>query len=169
MTPSLVVIFGLPGAGKSYVAEVLHAHFRYTVYDGDRDIPQNMKDALFQKKEITDVMRREFLDNMITSIRTLSETHEKLAAHQTFLKEFMRKKIFDAFPYAKFILVETDDAIREQRYMKRDYFNLGLGYLRHMCSLFEQPRILHSVIKNNTDGTTDVIKQLQKVFTRGNP
>jgi len=43
--------------------------------------------------------------------------------------------------HAQFILVESNDAIREKRYMKRVYFNLGIDYLREMTKLFEAPRI----------------------------
>ena len=164
MKPSLVVIFGLPGAGKSYVAEALHTHFRYTVYDGDRDIPKHMREALLNKQIITDAMRREFLTCMIASVNKLTQTHRKLAIHQTLIKEFMRKEFLDAFPHAQFLLVETDDVIREQRYMKRDYFNLGLPYLRHMSNLFEQPEIPHIIIENGTDGEKAILAQLKNVL-----
>lgn len=168
MNRRLLVIFGKPGSGKSYVADVAARDFGFFSYNGDTDIPQNMNDALFQKKEITDTMRQEFLDAMITSITSLSKTHDNLVVHQTFIKEFMRKKVFDTFPHATFILVEADDAIREKRYMKRKYFNLGLSYLRHMTDLFEPVEILHATLINNNEGETHITGQLEKII-RGNP
>ncbi|MBI5619487.1 AAA family ATPase [Candidatus Gottesmanbacteria bacterium] len=156
---SLLVIFGLPGAGKSYVADVLGKKFGYFVYDGDRDIPQYMRDALLNKQMITDAMRRDFLARMIASVSKLAQTHHKFAVHQTFIKEFMRKKFLEAFPHAQFILVESSNDIREKRYMKRKYFNLGLAYLRHMSELFEKPSISHYVICNNEDGSGKIMQQ----------
>ncbi|MEK7119732.1 MAG: AAA family ATPase [Patescibacteria group bacterium] len=167
MSHHLLIIFGKPGAGKSYVADIAAHSFGYFSHNGDTDIPTDMKDALFQKKEITDTMRRQFLDTMITSITTLLKTHDNLAVHQTFIKKFMRKKVLDAFPYAKFILVEADDAIREKRYMKREYFNLGLPYLRRMTDLFEPVQISHTIVKNNDEGAENVTAQLEKII-RGN-
>ncbi|MEK7129945.1 MAG: AAA family ATPase [Patescibacteria group bacterium] len=161
---SLLVIFGLPGAGKTYAADVLGKKFGYFIYDGDTDIPEYMRDALLNKAIITDAMRREFLTRMIASITKLTQTHHKLAVHQTLIKEFMRKEFLDAFPHAQFLLVETDDVIREQRYMKRDYFNLGLPYLRHMSNLFEQPEIPHIIIENGTDGEKAILAQLKNVL-----
>lgn len=161
---SFLVIFGLPGAGKSYVADILGKKFGYFVYDGDADIPKRMREALFKKQTITDPMRREFLTRMIASVRKLTQTHHKLAVHQTFIKEFMQKAFLDAFPYATFLLITAPDAVREQRYRKRKYFNLGLDYLRHMSNLFEQPKIPHVVIKNSESGTKAILAQL-KILT----
>lgn len=168
MNRHLLVVFGKPGAGKSYIADVAARNLGYFPYNGDTDIPQDMNDALFQKKEITDTMRRQFLDAMIASIAALSTTHDKIIVHQTFIKECMRKKVLDTFPYAKFLLVEADDAIREKRYMKRKYFNLGLPYLRRMSDLFEPVQIPHSKIINDDEGAAHITEQLEKII-RGNP
>jgi gluconokinase len=157
---SLLIIFGKPGAGKSYVADILHDSFGYTIHNGDEDLPADMKLALQNKLPITDNMRKHFLDNIIASARILSKQHLKLVIDQTFLREFMRKQFLDNFPDAQCILIESGDALREKRYMKRGYFNLGLLYLRHMTKLFEAPRIPHTVIYNNVDGHTTIHKQI---------
>lgn len=163
MIKKLFIIFGKPGAGKSYVAQILAERFGYFSYNGDDALPSDMKENLFRKEEITEDMRRRFLENMIAEIQKLSRQHDKLVVHQTFLKEFMRQKLLAALPNARFILVETDDAIREKRYMERKYFNLGLPYLRQMTNLFEPARIQHEAINNNKEGPREIIKQLQKI------
>jgi gluconate kinase len=160
MKNHLLIVFGKPGAGKSYIAEILARSFGYVARDGDDDIPPSMKRALMKKAEITDGMRRQFLANMIASVKLLSRKHSKLLLHQTLLKEYMREAIHKAFPFARFILVETDDDIREQRYLKRKYFNLGLEYLRHMSALFDPVNQPHTVILNNEDGVEGIRKQL---------
>ena len=169
----LMIVFGLPGAGKSYVADVLSKSFGFTHYNGDTDIPKDMRDALWRKEKITDDMRRQFIANMIASIKKMTNTEKKLVIHQTFLKEFMRKQFLAAFPKVQFLLVETPPVLREQRYMKRKYFNLGLEYLRHMSALFEPVKIPHSVITNSKDGKEDIEGQFEKLLgekvTPGNP
>lgn len=164
MTYSLIVVFGKPGAGKSYVAQILTDSLGYVSHDGDTDLPKNMKEALFRKETITDEMRKEFTANMIGSVKLLISKHKKLVINQTFLKEYMRKQFLSAFPHAKFLLIESGDAIRENRYMKRKYFNLGLPYLRHMCVLFEPVTIPHQVLKNNTEGTKKLLEVIFKLF-----
>jgi gluconate kinase len=163
MSTRFLIVFGKPGAGKSYIADILREAFGYTAHDGDNDIPADMKQALMEKLTITDDMRRRFLENMIASARILSNKHDNLVVHQTLLKEFMRQQFLNDFPFAQCILVECNDKIREDRYMKREYFNLGLPYLRHMTKLFEAPRIPHLTIYNNKEGTGKIEK-----FIRGN-
>jgi gluconate kinase len=163
MKKSLFVIFGLPGAGKSFVANILNKRFGYFIYDGDLDIPIVMRYALFNKEEITDTMRKEFICAMIASVKTLAKTHKRLAIHQTFLKGFMRKQFLEAFPETQFILVESPDILREKRYMKRKYFNLGLSYLRHMSALFETPQIPHETFYNG-ENEKDLLQVIFQFF-----
>ena len=158
----LLFVFGLPGAGKSYVAEILKNDFGYSIHNGDEDLPEAMKTALFQKSEITDQMRHEFVQRMIKHMKELTPLHQKLAMHQTLLKEFMRESLVQAFPHAKFILVQCETEIRETRYQQREYFNLGIPYLRIMSDLFEPPLIPHIVIENSSLGIEDTRNQLQK-------
>lgn len=160
---TLLIIFGKPGAGKSYVADILHDSFGYMIHDGDEDLPDDMKSALDKKLPITDNMRKRFIQNIIASTKKLVMKYPKLVIHQTFLKEFMRVQFIEVFPNAQFILIESDDALRETRYMKRKYFNLGLPYLRIMTKLFEAPHIPHARIYNNKEGTKEVELQLTSI------
>ena len=164
MNNQIIVVFGKPGAGKSYIAKILEEHFDYFPYNGDDALPPDMKEKLFRKEKITENMRNRFLENMISKIHTLSDLHSKLVVHQTFLRKFMRKKLLSEVPNAKFLLVETDDSLREKRYKERKYFNLGLPYLRQMSNLFEAVRIPHEVIYNNKEGPQEIIKQLRSIL-----
>jgi gluconate kinase len=163
MDVTLLVVFGKPGVGKSFVASILHNTFGYSIHDGDENLPADMKLALQKKIVITADMRKQFLENIIASTKKLFMNHQKLVIHQTFLKEFMRVQFLEHFQNAQLILVECDDAIRERRYMKRKYFNLGLPYLRHMTKLFEAPHIPHARIYNNKEGPLEIERQLASI------
>ena len=165
MMNKLIVVFGLPGAGKSYVATIIEKSFGYVPYNGDDDLPKLMKQALYEKKIITDDMRREFITNMVASVKNLMQKKKDVVVHQAFIKEFMRKQLLDAIPTTTFILVQTDDAIREKRYMKRTYFNLGLPYLRHMSALFEPVSIPYVTIYNNKEGNSEIVHQLEHILS----
>ncbi len=164
MNNAILIVFGLPGVGKSYVAKILADSFGYFPYDGDDALPKDMKQALFRKESITDQMRKNFIANMIESTQQLAKKQNKLVVHQTFLKEFMRRQVIDALPQAKLILVKSNNATREQRYMKRTYFNLGLEYLRHMSSLFEPVRTVHDTLYNNKEGNREITMQLKQIL-----
>lgn len=160
----LLFIFGLPGVGKSYVADILNQEFGYFIHNGDDDLPMEMKAALFQKSTITDHMRHEFVQQMIQHIKKLIPLHPKIAIHQTLVKEFMREALIQAFPHAKFILVQCETEIRETRYQERKYFNLGLPYLRKMSDLFDPPKIPFTTLINQSAGSDTISKNLQKLL-----
>ncbi len=160
----LLFIFGLPGAGKSYVATILNKSFGYAIHNGDEDLPETMKKALIEKQDITDEMRSEFTNVMIRHIQQLIRKHPKLAVHQTLIKEHMRKALQKAFPGARFIFVVCDEQLRENRYQKREYFNLGLAYLRKMSALFDPPVIPHDILHNKADGDEQIKRDLSSLL-----
>lgn len=166
MNTDMVSLFGLPGAGKSFVADILADSFGYTLHNGDEDLPASMKQALFEKAAITDQMRLEFTEHIISSVSRLARTHTKIAFHQTLLKEFMRERLQQIFPTATFILVTSETPIREKRYMNRKYFNLGLPYLRQMSLAFESPRITHHILTNQNDGRQEILAQLTDMLKK---
>jgi gluconate kinase len=164
MIKPLIVVFGLPGAGKTFVSGILEKKFGYFSYNGDDALPPIMREALFSKETITDGMRRDFVESMIENVKTITAQHDTVVVHQTFLKEYMRKQILQNFPDAIFLLVQTKDSIREYRYEQRAYFNLGIDYLRHMSSLFDQPAVPHFVIDNTKTGPNAVEEQLKQIL-----
>ncbi len=160
-----IIIFGLPGAGKTFVGNVLKTHFNFIVYEGDRDLPDRMKKAIAQKLPINDRMRDEFFNNLLESTKKLVSQHKKVAVTQTFIKEKYRRLFLTHFPDAVFLLVEAKTEIRESRLMQRKHYPLDLEYARKMIVIFENPRMKHIVIKNDSEGEKEVSRQLTKMFT----
>src|SRR3989339_337852 len=121
---SLIVLFGLPGTGKSYVGKIFKKYFNYCFYDGDEGLTPEMKEAIKTKTVFTDQMRDIYFKILISKIQSLSKKHNKLAVAQTFIKEKYRINLLEKIPEAKFILVETKKEIREKRLLDRtDYPN----------------------------------------------
>lgn len=159
----IIVLFGQSGAGKTFVGKLLRDTYGYHLYNADRSLPRPMRIALFKKEVITDDMREAFVANIIKRVRRLTQKHQKLAVIQTMTKEKFRKIFLQQYPNAQFILVTADTRIREERYLKRAYFNLGLSYLRHMSKLFEAPKFAHVVIVNDEDGKSQIRKYLSQL------
>ncbi|MBI3980610.1 hypothetical protein HY345_01290 [Candidatus Microgenomates bacterium] len=159
-----LIIFGLPGAGKSYVGEILKNHYHLPLYDGDDELPREMKKALFNKTRVKEKMRRKFFEALMTKIEELLSAKKDFVFMQTFLKDHLRRKIYHQYPFLKFLQIEAEDVLREKRYVSRQDFNLGLSYLRQTCALFEKPTIPVIKIDNNTEGPDNLIKQLNTIF-----
>lgn len=161
MTRSLVIVFGMPGAGKSYVAQVLAGQFGYFQVNGDEALPADMKKKILEKSDVTSDMRTRFVENIIAGIGHVPDSETKIVVHQALIKEHMRGQLAHAYPDAVFIWVRSDDGVLKKRYMKRDYFNLGLAYLQVMIDAFEPPKKPYIGVDNTADGPDEVVRQLK--------
>lgn len=159
----LIVLFGLPGAGKTYVGEVFRDRFDCFFYDGDENLSEEMKEFIAAKKEFTDKMRDDFFEELVVSVGQLIKKHRRLVVAQTFIKEKYRSNLAERFPEAKFVLIETDTKLRENRLAKRTDLVLDRDYARGMVLAFEPPRIEHFVMSNNTEGTGNVKRQIESL------
>lgn len=157
----ITVVFGFPGAGKSFVAEVLQNYFGFFHYDGDLSMPKKMLKELNKNAVITDSMRDLFFQRLINDVKKLQTKHKKIVVSQTFIKDKYRQLFLREFPAAKFILVKTADKIREKRLGSRKKFPIDLEYARKMCLIFDKPKITYDVVNNSSDGEGNLKKQLQ--------
>lgn len=157
--PLLFVTFGLPGAGKTYVARCFQP-FGFAFHDGDDDLPDAMRAAISASQPVDDTMRDEFFAQIIASVQGFNSRHPRLVVSQTFIKEKYRLLFLRHFPHARFVLVQADPVIRERRLTQRSHQPLDPEYARRMSRLFEPPRIPHAMITNNDDGDEAVRQQI---------
>ncbi|HEX7542778.1 MAG TPA: shikimate kinase, partial [Patescibacteria group bacterium] len=108
---SLIILFGLPGTGKTFVGKIFEKYFDYYFYDGDNDLTEEMKEAIKVQRVFTNQMRDVFFEKLIKSIVNLKFKQKKLVVVQTFIKEKYRVKLINKIPEAKFILVETKKSV----------------------------------------------------------
>ena len=159
----IIILFGLPGAGKTYVGKLMHKFFNYTFYDGDHDVTDAIKTAIETKTPFTDDMRDEFFLKLFHSMDRLLEHHENLVIAQTFIKERYRLQALERFPKAQFILVKTRSSIREERLEGRVEMHLERNYARQMVRNFDIPHIKHAEVNNNREGDEELVEQLKKI------
>lgn len=157
---SLIILFGLPGTGKTFVGKIFEKYFDYYFYDGDNDLTEEMKEAIKVQRVFTNQMRDVFFEKLIKSILNLKFKQKKLVVVQTFIKEKYRVELINKIPEAKFILVETKKSVREKHLMERVDYPLDLEYARIMEKNFDKPIINQLTIVNNVDGIKDIKKQI---------
>lgn len=155
MSAALVVMFGLPGAGKSYVARRFAALHGVHFHDGDDDLPGDMREAIDHAAKVTPDMRDRFVDAMIASVRALAAKHAHVVLAQTFLKQQHRERFLSAFPHAQFVLVAAPSELRERRLQNRHHQPLEPAYARAMTGLFDAAPSGVRVITN--DGQADAL------------
>jgi len=168
---SLIILFGLPGTGKTFVGNIFEKYFGYYFYDGDNDLTEEMKEAIKTKTVFTDQMRDVFFARLIKKIQNLlalnevegKSKHKKLVIAQTFIKERYRISFIKKIKDAKFILIETKKSIREKRLIDRKDYPLDLEYARKMETNFDKPIINHEIIINDIDGDENIKKQINRL------
>lgn len=160
----LFVFFGLPGTGKTYAGELARDYFGYHLFEGDTDLTQDLRKAFKNSSEVNDEMRDKFFLRLITSVKKLTNNYERLIICQTFIKEKYRIQFLREFPHTEFILIETDSAVREKRLFSRKTMLLEQSYARRMAKIFEKPQVTHYTVKNNEEGTGQLVLQLEKIL-----
>lgn len=160
----IIVLFGLPGVGKSFVGNLLQTEFGFYHYDGDQSLPKIMKKAISQKLPITDAMRDIFFTNLTKKSQQLLKTHPKLVVSQTFIKEKYREHFLNQIPNTQFIFIKANKSVRERRLLARLEYPLDIKYSQKMTTIFEKPKIHHQTITNNTDGKQKLESALQKLL-----
>lgn len=158
---SLIILFGLPGTGKTYIGKVFKKYFDYCFYEGDSDLTEEMKEAIKVQRVFTDKMRDSYFKILISKIQNLKSKHRNLVVAQTFIKERYRVNLLEKIPEARFILIETKKQIREKRLTQRVDYPLDLEYSRKMKINFDKPIICHLTINNDSDGEESLIKQIK--------
>ena len=101
----LLVLFGLSGSGKNFIANVLVKKFNFTHLDLDNCIQRDLKNAILKNKIPTDAQRNEFYDAAIQRTKKALATHKRLVVSQAFIKNKYRVLFRKAFPSSIWILV----------------------------------------------------------------
>ncbi|KKP66523.1 MAG: hypothetical protein UR68_C0012G0009 [Candidatus Roizmanbacteria bacterium GW2011_GWA2_35_19] len=156
----IIVLFGYPGTGKTYVGKIFEKYFSFYLYEGDVDMPKSMKIKVTKNYHISDRDRDKLFDNIERKIKVLRNIYKKLVITQTFIKEKYREQILKANPDARFIYIKTDDEIRQKRLAKRETVPLSRNYADQMIKNFDKPKIDHLIIYNNKDGENEIKKQI---------
>ena len=147
---SLLVMFGLPGAGKSFVARRLTSR-GFHMHEGDVDLPADMREAIVRAQPVTTEMRNRFIVTLMASVAALWMRHPRLVLAHTFLKQSHRLQFARRFPKARFVLVTAGDDVQAARLSHRIDQRLDAGYVRKMIAAFDPPVAPFTRIANTGD------------------
>jgi len=118
-TPLLIMLYGYPGAGKSYVARQLSNHIQAAHVQGDRIRYELFEKPRYDKQEnaiitqLMDYMTEEFLSS---GISVIYDTNALRAAQRHSLREVARRA--QAKPLVIWLQIDADSAF--ERTQKRD-------------------------------------------------
>ena len=158
------MLFGLTGAGKSFVGNVIANHLQYNFWDGDEALTEEMQKCIDIKQHFSQKMRNQLVEALIEYIVSLQSKKNNLIVAQGLYKEINRQNIKLHFPESHFIYVKANHKIREKRLIKRNS-KVSTDYAKLIDSSFELPVLEHDIIINNTTGN-DIVRQFDKLLIK---
>lgn len=166
--PMIAIVFGLAGAGKTYVGKVMHEHFGFYHADADAWLPEKMKNYITENKLFTLDMLHDFVEIIIANVAKLKEKHPRLVITQALYRQKNRQQIQRAFAECnlQFIQVDADDAVIMQRIIARSDW-IEPNYAFNMRQYFQSTPSA-TVIFNNENGAQHIIQQLHSALGENN-
>jgi gluconate kinase len=161
----LFILFGLPGAGKTYAGKTLRDHYGYVFRDGDDDLTDELRQAVETSSPVDDGMRERFFSRLIEKVAELHYIHRNVVVAQTFIKERYRLALLKRIPDARFVLVQAPDSLRERRLSARREMPLAPAYVRSMVKVFEPPVVPHDTLLNTDEGQHSLLEQWERIIS----
>lgn len=155
----LLILFGLPGAGKSFAGRLLRDRFGFYFHEADDDIPDDYKRAVAAGQVVDDVRRDAYHRGLLDRLAELHAAHPRLAVAVPLLRDRHRRWIQERFAESVFILVQCEPARWRARLANRTH-TVGLDYAEKIISLYESPTIPHTTLDDTADGPADLERQL---------
>jgi gluconate kinase len=159
---ALIILFGLAGAGKTYVGNVMASALPKTVFqDGDEWLTPEMHTAINAKQKFTSSMRRRFVEIMVDEIKALQNKYPEhnIVIAQGLYRQENRNFLIKNFPEAVFIEVRSKLENIQRRLQKRNDF-ISFDYATFLSKGFEEmPESL--ILHNDEDGDAEIIKKIK--------
>jgi gluconate kinase len=162
----MLILFGLPGGGKSYAGQLLRDHFGYFFHEADDDIPEDYRRDVAAGQVVDDDRRDAYHRHLLDRLSELRAAHPRLAVAVPLLRDRHRLWIRARFPEAVFILVVCEPAAWQARLESRRAHNVGLDYAQKIVSLYEPPTIPHVTLDDSAQGATHLAQQLTVILKR---
>lgn len=157
----LLILFGLPGAGKSYVGRVVRDAFGYHLHEADDDIPEDYRRLVAAGQVVSEARRDAYHRLLLDRLEGLRASHPRLAVAVPLLRDRHRRWLAERFPEARFALVQCAPGPWAARLAGRTH-TVSLDYARTVSALYEPPTIPHVVVDDSADGDQVLRAQLAR-------
>lgn len=117
MNPTLIILMGLPGSGKSYVSEYIHKKYGFIVLSGEEITTQMFGTEKVSGSQYTDVYKviRQKASELLSQ-------EESVVIDGTNLKQMFRQQIYDEVKCDRMVLIylKVGDDMALERISKRN-------------------------------------------------
>jgi len=171
----VIVIFGLSGSGKSFLARILHEEFGYewlrsdVIRKGLMNIkPEEKASAEFGKGIYTEDITRRVYREMIKKALDLTSKGKRVVLDATFLRKWQRELVSESFEDPLFILAWADEEeIKRRLVSRKDVSDADYRIYLKQKEIFEPPEETNYV-KLNTQKTREELKSVLENLIKDN-
>lgn len=160
----VIYLFGLAGAGKNYVGDLLGKELGLAVYHADVDLTDEMRVAISEKRQFTDDMRNRYFEVVTDAIQSRLKLQSPLIVTQATYKARHRNFLEERLPGVFFIWIDAPEDVILKRLSARGD-SVTPEYASKMRANFEAPddSIPRLV---NVGSEQEVLEQLSIIFEK---
>jgi predicted kinase len=151
----VVIVFGLPGSGKSYFASRLAEQLNAVYLNTDR-----LRLEMFDKRSYSDTEKMTVYNRVLDLVSELIAQHKSVVVDGTFYKEEIRSMFRKQLQKSAliFIEVEADESVIQERLLKpREYSEADVGVYRKIKSQWEPMTGSHLVLKSSDSNINEML------------
>lgn len=154
----IVIVFGLPGSGKSYFASRLAGMINAEYINSDKVRKTMFETSTYSKKEKLAVY-----DEMISQIAETVRKHKNVVLDATFYKNDVRKRFLnEAENIGGIIFIEIraeEHLIRERLKKPRKYSEADFKVYEKIKKQWEPLKQTHLILQSTDDNIRDMLKK----------
>jgi gluconokinase len=138
-SPSLFIVMGVSGSGKSSLAKQLANELLVTFIDADDFHSVQAKEHMAANKPLTDEMRKPWLASILAHLQSLSQQGKSVALAYSGLKS-MHRTLFRQLPFhCHFFYLVGDKSVIAKRISEREKHFFSAELLDSQFSAMEPP------------------------------
>jgi predicted kinase len=151
-----VIVFGLPGAGKSYLARMLASRI-----DADYVNSDGIRKTMFANRTYSDREKLSVYDEMLAQARHSIRQGKSLVLDATFYKDAIRQKFMNAAgDNVLFIEVKADETVIKKRLeQRRTDSEADFRVYQNIRSQFEPMTEPHLILSSANDNVDEMLNQ----------
>ena len=162
--PKIIFLFGLSGAGKSYIGNLIGELADWHVYHADDDLTAEMILALKEQRPFTDEMRDAYFPVVVERILALKTIYNRIVVTQGVYKQHHRDYLLANIPDMEMLCVDASDQFIVKRLSRRAK-GIASDSAAALRRDFELPDRDTKVITNQS-GESEIIQQLNHYFSK---
>jgi gluconate kinase len=159
--PAVLFFFGLSGAGKTHVGQLVSRLSGRFLYDADADITDAMRHALATQQPFTEAMRAEYFPRIVQKIYTLQQQYGALVVTQAVYKQQHREALLAQIHDMHLLCVCCNESVLQKRLAARVQ-GISAASAAALMADFEMPSPSLPCIHNSDD--TEVVRQLNSLY-----